>query len=1061
MVRNELIPSENIIEEAIGNLKKSPGKFQRLCEMYAQLRYPERFKRIVPNGRRTDDVTIKGWPDAYAPVDGGIEALEVTHSPKWTGHLRDDREKVEKFDGKDIVGLLFISWFNNPKPETIDKYERELAALGIPRSNITFVFANELVFDLGSSGRFAKILSDILNLSPSPFPFDPVDNAFYLYGKKEDPGLSAPSLYEYHNKHVHRPRLTDKVEERLREKKWGIVRGKGASGKTSLALQIAHGDDDSLNITKDDKTVRRYSKAYYLNLAREEGSGDAVDITKAFRVINEFADEGTLFILDNIHLNEEHAALIFYHWETTRAGSRLLMLGREIKKAPNVKGTSEAFDDEMFRDNTFILEIRKDDLEGVYKRLAKREVSYDSEVLMPPDDVLTRWHKLFGGCLITFSAAVVERLGRLMEGNWKLTHGDAVKAVRRLYLRPLKSKPTEKVDLLRVAAMAKLELDTPEEALDDEYNPVEHAIKNGIVYRLEVGWKPYIYYHMIHPGLGELILAGAYAEPYEEVDIIIRIMKLHPYSTSYIQRCLFTSDDTKDVKPLLSTIVENRERLLFILSTPNLVFTHSMINRLVRLRLITYNDIDNAFSQDKAYLIDAALNTPLEHLAHFLKFANSNIIHTFDCVTSTLSEVDIDGELIYKAELLGKALSTPVNYLAHFLIFANEYDLPEIYEYITVTLNEEGENGGLIYQGEIVRSFSDTPLGDLAEFLKFAKTGIPKIFDALIVTLNSKEYRDKLVEKFMNARIEQLTSFVIYVKDKIEQVDLLPIFEAIEITEWDKYRDRLAVDQLDNIKNFADIATMYGLPELTVGPARNIIVKTVSREQHSETLGLHHISCALRFGRDVGDDEIKRFLDIIATEDWIDRQYKSRETKPGSIAAFLYSIWAYNSRTILKAFLTDVLKSRLESEFVRFYMLKIPKYISGKVQFIGIAALIGLGTYGMEVKLPGNGFIIEALNWPTPLDELDNLGHIQIQFWLGLRDLARLRPREISVPAVTGEKVLELWKEANDNIETEAETDAKPEIKRFKTLNADMIKWLEKCKANGWQLVDAPRIRIP
>lgn len=43
-------PSETAIREAVENLKRAPGTFQRLVERYAQLTFPDRFRELLPKG---------------------------------------------------------------------------------------------------------------------------------------------------------------------------------------------------------------------------------------------------------------------------------------------------------------------------------------------------------------------------------------------------------------------------------------------------------------------------------------------------------------------------------------------------------------------------------------------------------------------------------------------------------------------------------------------------------------------------------------------------------------------------------------------------------------------------------------------------------------------------------------------------------------------------------------------------------------------------------------------------------------------------------------------------
>ena len=153
--------------------------------------------------------------------------------------------------------------------------------------------------------------------------------------------------------------------------------------------------------------------------------------------------------------------------------------------------------------------------------------------------------------------------------------------------------------------------------------------------------------------------------------------------------------------------------------------------------------------------------------------------------------------------------------------------------------------------------------------------------------------------------------------------------------------------------------------------------------------------------------------------------------------------------------------SRVEYELEGIHERRTVEIFSGRTQLLGITALLGLFETENIVKAPPQICIDGAADYPTPLSERDCLGFIQVQFWLGLRELAKLFPGELSVPAEAGAKILELWRAAQDDLNAEVEDESRPEIKKFKAVNADMIEWLERCEAASWQLVTPPRIQIP
>ena len=100
-------PSEAAIRDAVENLRRSPGTFQRLVERYAQLSSPDRYRDLLPKGRNPQDATISGWPDAYVLLpDGRIDAVEMTLDEKnWPRHIDEDYEKAKQLHMEMMQGL--------------------------------------------------------------------------------------------------------------------------------------------------------------------------------------------------------------------------------------------------------------------------------------------------------------------------------------------------------------------------------------------------------------------------------------------------------------------------------------------------------------------------------------------------------------------------------------------------------------------------------------------------------------------------------------------------------------------------------------------------------------------------------------------------------------------------------------------------------------------------------------------------------------------------------------------------------------------------------------------
>ena len=76
-------PSEAAIEDAIESRIGNPGFFQRVAEQVACGLYPDLANSLVPFGRRPDEKTVRGWPDAYLKkADGTLIAIWAIRD-KW------------------------------------------------------------------------------------------------------------------------------------------------------------------------------------------------------------------------------------------------------------------------------------------------------------------------------------------------------------------------------------------------------------------------------------------------------------------------------------------------------------------------------------------------------------------------------------------------------------------------------------------------------------------------------------------------------------------------------------------------------------------------------------------------------------------------------------------------------------------------------------------------------------------------------------------------------------------------------------------------------------------
>jgi len=984
-----MAPSESAIESAVEALKKSPGTFQRLAEYYAQMVYPKRFPTLIPGGRDKSDVVLKGWPDAY--IGDPPDAVEATHSPKWKKHLNDDLRKAEARGPGGLAGFLFVAWAPKPKDELLRPYRDRLVKLGVPTDNITFVFKQQFVRDLRQP-RFASVWADLLGLPCSSAPFAPISQAG-LFGAGNQ--FLAPTREEYASGRVHRPSAADKIEESLNSRGWALVRGRGAAGKTVLATQIA------LN-------PAICSTAYYLDLARDD-----VEDHVAIEIITTHADAGVLFVVDNVHLNGALARKLFDQWQSIPKGSRLLMLGRLISATAAQKGAPPLHDLETA---AVPLEVEKKDLAGVFSRLARRMVSSPPQ---PSDEALDEWHRTFAGDLVAFSAAAERRRHELIHGAWGLREEDAAEYVRETYLYPAALEPIteqERRNLLLIGTLATLEIETPLEAL--ETPELHHSIRHGIAHRSEYGREGYVRYRLVHPSLGKLIVKAALT-PVDEMQRFCAAASRSAFAGTMIAARLEGAGREQRSAEVLQGILKSPGGLRDSVITPGLQYARTNLERIARLGVLSLTDTDHRLADEYVELAASALRTPLHFLASFLEYAERKLpeVHT------TLSRALADPANL---KILGEtALRTPLHLLASFLEYA-ERKLPEVHTTLSRAL---ADPANLKILGETAVR---TPLHFLPSILEYAERKLPDVHAALAGALADPANLKILGETALRAPLDSLLKFL-----RLGSI-ADAVLAALDQDRWDKVRGEMKSEQPDYMPELCKQLNRVGRPELAEAPACALIVAAEALHWHSSVIGLRNVSQTLRLGRAAGPDAIFHFLDVVVTEPWLEEQYI--DASPGSIAAGLYGLWGYYGQPVLDRFRTQALRNRVAAEIRRAHTAAVP-LLSQVLQLLGSSSLLGEDASSTRVVWPNEGRIHEVLEYAAPKADSKEIGYIQAQLWIGLREMARLHADNVRVQTPAGEQILELWVKAN------------PTTDRLKALNTWMIGWLERCRAAGWLLI--------
>jgi len=737
--------TETAIESAIERLKSSPGKFQRLLECYVHLVYPQRFKNLVPLGRTRSDVPVKGWPDVLSlSSDGRMDVAEATHSSAWPTHLEEDLEKAESLGKGRLASFLFVAWSNEPSPltdhkginpryEKLMKYRDRLVALEIPPDRINFVFKKQLVRAL-TAPRFASVLKEVLGLPCHSLPFRLISQDPRIFGQTKRRDVFAPAREEYLSGLVHRPAIADQVEQGLESTGWQWVRGRGAAGKTVLAIQIGL------------RYESRLQPAYYLDLAETDTSA-----SEALDAITTHADDRVLFIIDNVHLDQSFARDVFDHCRVDSKGSHLLMLSRDVSFS-DPKGVVGPLDE--LAGDALPLEVTADDLAGVFLRLARR--LHPDYISQPSHETLQQWNDLFGGDLIAFSAAVVQRLRQLIQGDWRLQAQDAAKYVKETYLE--KASEGELLNLLRLAVLALLEVSVPEDAID--LAKIRPFLRSGLVQRLARGSDgQYEQYHLVHPGLGDLLLTAASYSGQELNQFISEqfryVTSLSPFCGTLIATRLESANREQEAIAVLKSIVESDQALVTALIPPSLQFLRFNCERLVRLSLFSESEIDKKLAGEYLAIGQSSLSTPLHFLTSSLEYAESKLPEAYKSLVAALAQPE------NVEKVTATALHSPLHFLASFLEYA-ERKLPTAFTSLAAVLAQPENDEAL--SATALR----TPLGDLASFLEYAERKLPTAFTSLRAALAQPENLQTIGATALRTPLDQLASFLEYAERNLQ-----------------------------------------------------------------------------------------------------------------------------------------------------------------------------------------------------------------------------------------------------------------------------------------------------
>lgn len=262
----------------------------------------------------------------------------------------------------------------------------------------------------------------------------------------------------------------------------------------------------------------------------------------------------------------------------------------------------------------------------------------------------------------------------------------------------------------------------------------------------------------------------------------------------------------------------------------------------------------------------------------------------------------------------------------------------------------------------------------------------------------------------------------------------------IDTARWNQVRSRGNPGSPDSFPKLAKALEKGGRLELAVPIAQRLIEVADTEAWGGTGIGLGHLSHVLRLGREADAAALQRFLDTVVTDSWLTQQYRNVEVTPGSIAACLFSVWGYHGPCVAQTFVNEALQSRLSQEMAQLQS-GVPLALSASLQLLGCSALVGVRYNPTKARWPNGQQLADLLRVTAPEASRDSLGTVQMQLWLGLREIARLSRGRVLVPDNFGNRILTIWKSSAGWTEFHAR------------LNAWMKSWLEKCDAANWTLL--------
>jgi site-specific recombinase XerD len=714
----------------------SDTQLDRVACAYAALRFPHRFRFVDGRGFNAFDKPIAGRPDAFVvAADGTLDRIEVTGNSEkskiktaglTSGHFVNILKSIkQKHPIGNAGGLVYIAGHPDIQfgPDEIELMRSAAEAAGLD-INLVQIVGGDALKEALAAAEFAAVRIRLLGIE-DPKRFKLVQSELGPDRRRlKNSNPFIPSREDLEAGRVHFPAAGHKVEACLKSDKLCLVKGVGASGKSVLAWLVGL------------RWGAAAAPAFVFNLQDTTDDPEA-NIRDCVEDLKVHASADALFIIDNVHLDEEGAREIYLEWRGLAPLQQpaLLLLGRETRDRG---GTGLAW----LPITPVMLRAREAELQGVFRRLVERNgTGADSEVSAPPVPraKLSAWLNTFGGDpddpaatadLILFSAAVQQRMGELLAGDYRLTERDAADEVLKHYLRPLPNE--ERENLLELSVFQKLEI-----TLDSRYllNPIsgfEHSIKDlGIVFEISLFKYRYKHFVSAHSSLSQLILVAANENASYEMSVFAQHARLSERASRKLVRGLLKAGRSDEAEKIQSIMMRSCDAYR----------DATIISWLQMFRSASASQDQEAVADFAAWvtgpncepiLTVAAVKSPLHFLAHFLRYLEDAKSKELKSLHSRIAS-SLAAETNASA-LVANAVKSPLNDFTTFLRYlegAKAAKLRGLYTSIASALANETSASTLL------TNLINRPVEQITTFLRYLESAKAEKFRDLYTSIAS------------------------------------------------------------------------------------------------------------------------------------------------------------------------------------------------------------------------------------------------------------------------------------------------------------------------------------